>query len=165
MATRPGHFCLSESNFLGSKWLFKPSYLKEYHAPQRQIITQLHGINYDKTLSPVGKPVTIWTVLSCLTGASRREGRKRRKSLVYYATILGGMLSPQPHSFSLRHLIRGGMVYQWIYQSPTTDGISTKQRHRGASVQSNSKLLFSRRRKTLSLDSDNDEARAHLLSS
>lgn len=62
MATRPGHFCLSESNFLGSKWLFKPSYLKEYHAPQGQIsgkITQLHGINYDKTFSPVGKPVTI----------------------------------------------------------------------------------------------------------
>lgn len=66
-ATRPGHFCLSESNFLGSKWLFKPSYLKEYHAPQGQIsgkITQLHGINYDKAFSPVGKPVTIGTVLS-----------------------------------------------------------------------------------------------------
>lgn len=31
MATRPGH-CLSESNVLGSKWLFKPSYFKEYHA-------------------------------------------------------------------------------------------------------------------------------------
>lgn len=120
MATRPGHFCLSESNFLGSKWLFKPSYLKEYHAPQGQIsgkITQLHGINYNKTFSPVGKSVTIWPVLSCLTGASLREGRKRIASLVYHASILAGMFSPQSHSFSLRHLIRDGMAYQWIYQS------------------------------------------------
>lgn len=120
MATRPGHFCLSEFNFLGSKRLFKPSYLKEYHAPQGQIsgkITQLHGINYDKTFSPVGKPVTIWTVLSCLTGASLREGRKRIASIVYHASIFAGMLSPQSHSFSLRHLIRDGMAYQWIYQS------------------------------------------------
>lgn len=122
-ATRPGHFCLSESNFLGSKWLFKPSYLKEYHAPQGQIsgkITQLHGINYDKAFSPVGKPVTIGTVLSvlsCLTGSSLREGRKRIASLVYHASIFAGMFSPQSHSFSLRHLIRDGMAYQWIYQS------------------------------------------------
>ena len=117
MATRPGHFCLSESNFLE---ICKPSYLKEYHAPQGQIsgkITQLHGINYEKTFSPVGKPVTIWTVLSCLTGASLREGRKRIASLVYHASILAGMFSPQSHAFSLRHLIRDGMAYQWIYKS------------------------------------------------
>ncbi|KAL6999044.1 hypothetical protein U1Q18_000212 [Sarracenia purpurea var. burkii] len=100
------------------KWLFKPSYLKEYHAPQGQIsgkITQLHGINYDKAFSPVGKPVTIGTVLSvlsCLTGSSRREGRKRIASLVYHASIFAGMFSPQSHSFSLRHLIRDGMAYQ-----------------------------------------------------
>lgn len=65
--------------------------MKEYHAPQGQInskITQLQGINYDKTLSPVCKPVTIWTVLSvlsCLTGSSRRE-RVRRRAIVSYFT-------------------------------------------------------------------------------